>query len=60
MDRETILLVSSQINVRESETKLQRRKNQTGQKIVQLKSKFPFVHTICFNETKKVELVVAV
>lgn len=59
MDRETVLLVSSQINVKESD-KTTTKETQTGQKTVQLKRKFPFAHTICFNETKKVETVVAV
>lgn len=60
MDRMTILHVSSQINVRISD-KTTMKENQTGQKTVQLKRKFPFIHTICLNETKKkIEIVVAV
>lgn len=59
MDRATILHVSSQINVRVSD-KTTMKENQTGQKTVQLKRKFPVIHTICFNETKKIEIVVAV
>lgn len=52
MDRATILHVSSQINVRISD-KTTMKENQTGQKTVQLKRKFPFIHTICLNETNK-------
>lgn len=60
MDRATILHVSSQIHVRVSD-KTTVKENQTGQKTVQLKRKFPFIHTICLNETnKKLEIVVAV
>lgn len=54
MDRVTILHVSSQINVRVSD-KTTMKENQTGQKTVQLKSKFPFIQTICLNETKKLK-----
>lgn len=43
-ERETILLVSAQINVRESD-KTKMKENQKGQKTVQLKRKFPFDHT---------------
>lgn len=56
MDRETILLVSSQINVEESD-KTTMKGNQTGQKTVQLKINVPFVFRICLNKTTKVETV---
>lgn len=57
MDRETILLASSQINIGESD-KATMKGNQTGQKTVQLKRNVPFVFSICLNETTKVETVV--